>query len=164
MLNHFSLPTCVKHLTSLGLVQRASKDRIMELEAGIATATREVEVLAKADRRGFTAEYKLRILREADACTKPGEIGALLRREGRYCSLLSAWRVARDRGELAGHAPRKPIPKAKVWDGRDKRITELERENRRVQRRAERAEALVEVQETLSRRLGSGLPESDEKS
>src|SRR5438552_17388327 len=60
----------------------------------------EVEVVAKAERRRFTAEYKRRIVREADRCTRPGEIGALLRREGLYSSLLTTWRSARDRGEL----------------------------------------------------------------
>src|SRR3990172_9332228 len=62
----------------------------------------EIEVVAKAERRRFTAEYKRRIVREADRCTKPGEIGALLRREGLYSSLLTTWRAARDRGGLHG--------------------------------------------------------------
>jgi transposase-like protein len=136
----------------------------MDLEAGIGTVAQEVEVVAKAERRRFTAEYKRRVLKEADGCEKPGELGALLRREGLYSSLLTAWRAARDRGELAGLAPRKRGPKAKARDGRDKRIAELERENRRLQRRAERAEALVEVQKKLSLLLGIDLPESDGKS
>jgi transposase-like protein len=135
----------------------------MDLEAGIGTAAQEVEVLAKADRRRFPAEYKLRILQEADACTNPGEIGALLRREGLYSSLLSAWREQRRRGELAGLRPKKRGPKGRVPDARDKRIAVLERENRRLQRRAERAEALVEVQKKLSQLLGIDLPESDEQ-
>ena len=62
----------------------------------------ETEVAAKATRRRFTAAEKLRVLREAERCTKPGELGALLRREGLYSSHLSAWRQARQRGELAG--------------------------------------------------------------
>ena len=74
-------------------------------------ATPEVEVVAKAERRRFTAEYKRRIVREADRCTTPGEIGALLRREGLYSSLLTTWRAARDRGELEGLAPKKRGPK-----------------------------------------------------
>ena len=65
---------------------------------GTAEAAPEVEVVAKAERRRFTAEYKWRIVREAERCTKPGEIGALLRREGLYSSLLTTWRVARERG------------------------------------------------------------------
>ncbi len=65
----------------------------------------EVEVVAKAIRRRFTAGYKRRILREADACTAPGAIGALLRREGLYSSHLTTWRKQRERGELAGLTP-----------------------------------------------------------
>jgi len=136
----------------------------MDLESGVGATAQEVEVLAKAERRRFTAEYKRRILKEADGCTKPGELGALLRREGLYSSLLATWRAARRRGELAGLAPRKRGPKAKVRDVRDKRIAELERENRRLKARAERAEALVEVQKKLSQLLGIDLNESDGKS
>jgi hypothetical protein len=90
-------------------------------------------------------EYKRRVVREADACKTAGAVGALLRREGLYSSHLAAWWAARDRGELAGRAkPRGPAPR--VVDPRDKRIAELERETARWQRRAERAEALVDVQ------------------
>ena len=64
------------------------------------TMANEVEVLAKATWRRFSAEYKVRILREAEACTRPGEIGALLRREGLYSSNLTTWRSQRERGEL----------------------------------------------------------------
>ena len=79
------------------------------METTLATAVRrqEVEVLAKAERRRFTREYKRQILREADRCRKPGELGALLRREGLYSSHLSAWRAARDKGELGGRGNRK---------------------------------------------------------
>lgn len=74
---------------------------------------REVEVLEKPQRRRFTLEYKRRILREADRCQKPGEVGALLRREGLYSSHLSSWRAARDRGELGGRGTRRRGPEAK---------------------------------------------------
>jgi hypothetical protein len=67
----------------------------------------ETEVTAKARRRQFTAEYKRKILVEADGCTKPGEIGALLRREGLYSSHRVEWRRSRDRGALAGLAGKK---------------------------------------------------------
>ena len=129
----------------------------------IPAAGEEVEVLAKAGRRRFSLEYKRRILREADRCRKPGEIGALLRREGLYSSQLSAWRAARERGELRGQGPRKRGAEAKPRDPSAKRIAELERENRRLRQRAERAEALVEVQKKLSELLGVELPASDEK-
>jgi len=72
----------------------------------------DTEVVAKAQRRRFTAEYKRRIVREADRCTTAGAIGALLRREGLYSSHLTTWRAARDRGELEGLAPKKRGPKA----------------------------------------------------
>lgn len=124
----------------------------------------EVEVLAKPVRRRFTVEYKRRIVKEADSCKGPGEIGALLRREGLYSSHLSAWRAARDRGELAGRAPRKRGPVPTPVDPRDKRIVELEREVRKLARRAERAEALVAVQKKVSELLGIQLDRPDEKS
>ena len=124
----------------------------------------EVEVLAKAKRRRFTLEYKRRILREADRCRKPGELGALLRREGLYSSSLSSWRAARDRGELGGEGTRKRGPQANSPDPSAKRIAVLERENRRLLQRAERAEALVEVQKKLSELLGIDLPENGGRS
>src|SRR5437764_10304548 len=115
----------------------------------------ETEVVAKARRRRFTAEYKRRILREADRCTHPGEIGVLLRREGLYSSHLTTWRAARDRGELAGLAPKKRGPKVAPPDARDKKIAELEREVGRQTKRAERAEAFVEVQKKVAALLGT---------
>ena len=116
----------------------------------------EIEVTAKATRRRFTREYKRRVVREADACKTPGAVGALLRREGLYSSHLATWRAARDRGELAGPARKRgPIPR--VVDPRDTRIVELEREIARWQTRAERAEALVEVQKKVAALLGTPL-------
>src|SRR5438445_3973155 len=114
----------------------------------------ETEVVAKAQRRRFTAEYKRRIVREADRCTRPGEIGALLRREGLYASLLTTWRAARDRGELEGLSAKKRGPKVVAPDPRDKKIAELEREVGRQSKRAERAEALVDVQKNSRRCWG----------
>jgi transposase-like protein len=115
----------------------------------------ETEVVAKAQRRRFTAEYKRRIVREADRATTPGAIGALLRREGLYSSLLTTWRAARDRGELEGLAPKKRGPKTEPPDPRDKKIAEQEREMGKWRKRAERAEALVEVQKKVAALLGT---------
>lgn len=131
----------------------------MDSRMGVSPAEREIEVLAKAGRRRFPAEDKRRVLQEADACTKPGELGALLWREGLYSSHLSAWRAARGRGELAGLSPRRRGPKAQRPDSRDTRIAELEREVRRLRARAERAEGLVEVPKKLSQLLGIARPE-----
>ena len=116
----------------------------------------EIEVTTKATRRRFTLEYKGKIVREADRCRTPGAIGALLRREGLYSSHLTTWRAARERGELAG-AAKKRGPAARVADPRDKRIADLERESTRWRKRAERAEALVEVQKKVAALLGTPL-------
>ena len=117
----------------------------------------EIEVVAKAQRRRFTAEYKRRIVREADRCTTTGAIGALLRREGLYSSYLTTWRAARDRGELEGLAPKQRGPKVVAPDPRDKKIAEQEREIGKWRKRAERAEALVEVQKKVAALLGTPL-------
>ena len=122
----------------------------------------ETEVVAKARRRRFTAAEKLRVLKEADRCTKSGEVSGLLRREGLYSSHLSAWREARKRGELAGLTPRARGPKAKPVDARDRKLAELERENRRLSARLERAEGLIAVQKKVAQILGVPL-ESDEQ-
>ena len=132
-------------------------------EVSAAAVVPEVEVAEKAARRQFNAEYKRKILKEADACTREGEIGALLRREGLYSSHLSVWRAAQKRGEIAGLAPKKRGPKAVPPDARDRKIVELERETRRWKARAERAEALVDLQKKVSMILGIALPEIDEK-
>jgi transposase len=123
----------------------------------------ETEVSEKAKRRRFTAEYKARILRESESCKRPGEIGALLRREGLYSSHLVAWREQARRGELAALAPKKRGPKPTPVDPRDKEVAELRRENLRLTQRAERAEAIVEVQKKLSKLLGIVLPEAPEE-
>lgn len=118
-----------------------------------------IEVSDKAKRRRFTAAYKRDIVKEADACKTPGSIGELLRREGLYSSHLTMWRAARDRGELApGAATRKRGPKGKQQDARDAQIAKLLRENALLATRAERAEAIVEVQKKLSQLLGIKLP------
>ena len=132
----------------------------MSGESSVMERQPEVEVVAKAQRRQFSAEYKRRVLREAEACRRPGEISALLRREGLYSSHLAAWRAARQRGELAGLGAKRRGPVPQRPDPRQKRIAELEREVRRLQARAERAEGLVEVQKKVAELLGLELPAS----
>ena len=117
----------------------------------------QTEVVAKVRRRRFTAAEKLRVLREADRCTKLGELSALLRREGLYSSHLSVWRAARKRGELAGLTPRPRGPQAKPVDPRDKKLGEQAREIARLQARLERAEGLIAVQKKVAQILGIPL-------
>lgn len=112
------------------------------------------ELVERAKRRRFTPEYKLRILREADACRRPGETGALLRREGLYSSHLAGWRKQRDQGALTAlgrkRGRRKPNP--------------LEAENAELRRRLARTDAelakarkVIEVQGNVSALLGELL-------
>jgi transposase-like protein len=125
------------------------------MDAREMTGTQEdVQVVAKPRRRTYPAEYKRRILKEADACTAPGAIGALLRREGLYSSLLVEWRRARGRGELAALAPKQRGRKPTPVDPRDRKIAELERQVAQLAGRAERAEVLVEAQKNLAALLG----------
>jgi transposase len=112
------------------------------------------EVVVKAQRRRFTAEYKQRILQEADACTQQGEIGALLRREGLYSSHLSTWRRQRQQGELQGLAPVKRGRKADPLAAENAR---LQRETERLKAQLARAELIIDVPKKVSELLG--LPE-----
>jgi transposase len=116
------------------------------MDAQVPVVAEDVQVATKARRRTYTAEYKRRILKEADACTTPGEVGALLRREGLYSSHLVVWRRARGRGELAALAPKQRGRKPTSVDARGRKITELERQLAEMTGRAERAEALVDAQ------------------
>ncbi len=137
----------------------------MSASSGMATGAipSEVEVLAKATRRRFSAEYKLKILREAEACTQSGAIGALLRREGLYSSNLTTWRAQRERGELLGLAPKRRGPAPKARNPLATKVAALEREVTRYKARAERAEALVELQKKVAEFLGTELQRNGEK-
>jgi len=115
------------------------------------------EVSARATRRRFTAEHKRSVLLQADACRKPGELGALLRREGIYSSLLAAWRKQREAGALVGEGRRRG-PKS---NRPDPRTSELERENRRLKRALEKAQLVIELQKKLSIALGIPLSEAE---
>lgn len=134
----------------------------MGVMEGVESSSSEVEVMAKPTRRRYTAEYKLRVLREAEACKGRGEIGALLRREGLYSSNLTQWRKQCERGEVEGLSRRRgpsPKPRNPLVD----KVRVLERENARLKRRAERAEGLVELQKKVSEILGIELKHNGEK-
>lgn len=111
----------------------------------------------KAQRRRFTAAYKVKIIEEAARCEAPGELGALLRREGLYSSHLAAWRAARRRGELVGLAVRRGPPRRPV-NPLAGRVAQLEQQLAAATQRAERAEAIVAVQKKVAALLGDPLP------
>ena len=115
-----------------------------------APAGAPTEVVAKPVRRRFTAEYKLRILKVADQCS-PGEVGALLRREGLYSSHLTTWRRQRDAGQLAGLTPKPRGPKP---DPQAEELARLGRENERLQTRLQQAEAIIDAQKKLVQLFG----------
>ena len=123
------------------------------------------EVAEKPQRRRFPAEYKVRLLREADACAEPGEIGALLRREGLYSSHLTEWRRQRELGAWAGLTPKPRGRRGAPPHPLTRRLSELEREKTRLQHRLQQAEAIIEVQKKVSELLGIPLnpPGSDER-
>ena len=123
---------------------------------------REVEVPAKSRRRSFTAEYKRKVLSEADAITQRGELGALLRREGLYSSHLVEWRRLAKSGALGALGPKKRGPKTKKRDERDEKIVKLERELAREIKRREHAEIIIEVQKKVSQLLGIVLPPTEQ--
>lgn len=114
------------------------------------------EVEPKTERRRFTAEYKRRIVREADACTLPGEVGALLRREGIYSSHLAEWRRSLRQAELLAFSAKKRGPKVKV-DPRDLELSRLQRENERLKTELMKAGVIIDVQKKLSGLLGISL-------
>jgi transposase len=110
------------------------------------------QVVPKAERRRFSAEYKQRILVEADACTERGQIGALLRREGLYSSHLDKWRKQREQGVLQALAPQQRGPKP---DLQAAEITRLRGENEQLRARLQRAEHIIDVQKKLAELLGT---------
>jgi len=117
------------------------------------------EVKERPVRRHFTTEYKLRILEEADACSEPGETGALLRREGLYSSSLATWRRQRREGTLAGLNPKKRGRKGD--DEATREIKRLRRENEKLRQQLEQAKTVIEVQKKLSDVLGITLPKTE---
>lgn len=132
-----------------------------ESQRAASAAPPDPEVPAKAVRRRFTAAEKLRILRLADACTVPGSLGALLRREGLYFSNLTTWRRQRDAGTLSALAPK---PRGRKAPGRDplrRENAQLRQENERLTRRLRQAELIIDVQKKVSQILGIPLATSE---
>ena len=131
-----------------------------EEQNGKAEEGTKTEVIAKAKRRQHTAEYKLRILREIDECQGKGAIGALLRREGLYSSLVSKWREQHERGSLTGLSGKQRGPKVAANAAE---LLRLQRENQRLQAQLERAELIIDVQKKVVQLAGvNPLPQNEE--
>ena len=117
----------------------------------------EAEVVAHAQRRNFSPAQKRRILEEADRCTKPGEIGALMRREGIYSSSLSTWRRQRDAADLAALAPQRRGPKVDPHRAEALHIAQLTRERDNLKSRLDKALLVIDVQKKLAALLGNPI-------
>lgn len=126
---------------------------------GILAESLETEVRGSRKPRKFTPAFKLAFLKQAETCTKPGELGALLRRAGLYSSTLADWKRQRAKGQLDGRSPQKPGPKA---DPSAREIARLTRDNRKLAAQLEQARTIISVQKKLSRLLGLSLSEDAE--
>jgi transposase len=115
------------------------------------------EVLEKPVRRRFTADYKLRIVQEADRCTEPGQIGALLRREGLYSSQLGTWRQQRQQGQLQALRDDKRGRKTLISHPVQVELDQLRRENQRLRQQVQQAELIIDIQKKASLLLGISL-------
>jgi hypothetical protein len=111
------------------------------------------EVPAKRRRRNLTAAYKLKILQKIDECTEPGQVGALLRREGLYSSNITRWRKERDQGILTAMTPKKRGRK-KVKNPMTNEVAKLQKENEKLRKKLWQAERIIEVQKKISEILG----------
>ena len=141
--------------TAVGEMQRARRATCISPTAEAAAGNGpkvppDPEVPEKFPRRNFTAAYKLRILQEDDQCTQPGEIGALLRREGLYSSHLVTWRRQRKDGILKSLSPKKRGRKKKPVNPSADRIAQLEKENLRLKQQLRRAEIIIDAQKKIS--------------
>lgn len=153
-----------------GVRRRAAKEAVPDVQSptivsGAAAPLRVVppavppdpEVSERAARRRFTAEYKLRVLREADTCAEAGALGAFLRREGLYSSHLTTWRRQREQGTLAALAPKKRGRPSAPPSPLARQVAELQRDKTRLERRLKQAETIIEVQKKVSEILGIPL-------
>lgn len=129
--------------------------------AKISAADGGSEVVARG-RRFFNKADKQRILQAADRCSAPGEIGALMRREGVYSSSLSTWRRQRAAAEQAALAPRKRGPKPAADRDQVLQIARLTRDNDRLQNRLDKALFVIEVHKEVAALLGHPIDDSGE--
>ena len=140
--------------------RRATEDAPESAPPPVAPAP-NAEVVPNARRRSFSEATKRRILAAVDRCDQPGEVGALLRREGVYSSSLSTWRRQRDAADRAAFAPRKRGPKADPARADAVLVAQLTRDNQRLQLSLDKANLVIEVQKKLAVLLG--LATADDK-
>ena len=140
---------------ALGVEERS--DETPSAGASRARPAPDPEVVAKPKRRQFTAQYRLRILEEADRCTQPGEVGRLLRREGLYSSHLTAWRKARRKGSLQGLTSNKRGAKPAKRNPLDATVRELEAKVVRLEKELHTAHTILDVQGKVAGLLGFNL-------
>ena len=140
---------------ALGVEERS--DEVPSAGTGTRPAPPDPEVVAKPKRRRFTAEYRLRIVEEADQCTQPGEVGRLLRREGLYSSHLTKWREAHRDGALHGLRSKKRGVKPKANNPLESKVRELEAKVARLEKDLHTAHTILDVQEKVAGLLGSSL-------
>ena len=114
----------------------------------------QTEVTPKAKRRRFSPAYKLQILEEADHCNKPGQIGALLRREGLYSSHLALWRRQREQGQQEALSAKTPGPKPASDMVMAQELAQLRKEKQPLEQKLKKAELIIEVQKKVSLLLG----------
>ena len=147
----------MKQETGFLAAAKPAEERSDEAGSAAAAARPDPEVAAKPKRRQFTAEYRLRILEEADRCTEPGEVGQLLRREGLYSSHLTAWRKARRNGALRGLASKKRGAKPQARNPLEPKVRQLEAEVTRLEGELHKAHTILDVQEKVAGLLGFRL-------
>ena len=133
------------------------EERSDEVPSAGVNAAPDSEVVAKPKRRRFTAEYRLRILEEADRCAGAGEVGQLLRREGLYSSHLANWRKARRDGALRGLRSKKRGAKPKASNPLEPKVRELEAKVARLEKDLHKAHIILDVQEKVAGLLGFSL-------
>ena len=135
-------------------VRRATEDASGSA-APVARSDASAEVVPHARRRQFSNADKRRILEAADRCTRPGEVGALMRREGVYSSSLSTWRRQREAADLAALAPQKRGPKSPANRAETLQIAQLTRERDGLKRELDKAMLVIDVQKKLAALLGT---------
>jgi transposase len=162
---------CTLHDPSLETAAQTAGDRrepavcaAEHLEAARAASPPNPEVPEKTERRRFTVDYKRKILKAADRCRQPGEIGALLRREGLYSSHLTCWRHQAEKGMSQALSSRKRGPAKKKEDPAAQRIRELERQLQTLQSKLKQAELIIEAQKKIAEILQIACPSSNENS